>query len=247
MFVSGCVPDEALRDQYLERCSIRDLAPTSLLAPTLDGKRPAISNGWGPCARVRDVAGRHQAERPASSVSHVDFGFDATRLYVRVDFPGRAIDLLASGREVSLKFVTPAGVRFSVRQEGGRLTGSFWDRLTAEPHWAPRGPGGAAIAAGTILELAIPLVDLGLAVGQTTAFFVAIYEAAARSSDIPQTVRSSSWFPTRCSRRVCGGPEASILRVRILGRLPLKSLRKPCTGGVCERYLSSLIMYVILT
>jgi hypothetical protein len=76
-----------------------------------------------------------------------------------------------------LKFVTPAGVRFSVRQDVGRLTASFWDRLIAEPHWAHRGAGGATIAAGTIFELAIPFADLGLAAGQTAAFFVAIYDA----------------------------------------------------------------------
>jgi hypothetical protein len=152
--------------------------PTSLLAPTLDGEETSYFEWLGAgTLEVRDVAGAmHQAERPASSVSLVHFGFDAGRLYVRVDFPGRAIDVLAGGREVSLKFVTPAGVRFSVREDGGRFTGGFWDRLVAEPHWAPRGPGGAVIAAGTILELAIPLVDLGLAAGQTTAFFVAIYE-----------------------------------------------------------------------
>jgi len=152
--------------------------PTSLLAPTLDGEETSYFEWLGAgTLEVRDVAGAmHQAERPPSSVSLVHFGFDASRLYVRVDFPGRAIDLLGSGREVSLKFVSPAGVRFSVRQDAGRLTGAFWDRLIAEPHWAPRGPGGAAIAAGTILELAIPLIDLGLAAGQTTAFFVAVYE-----------------------------------------------------------------------
>ena len=47
------------------------------------------------------------------------------------------------------------------------MTGRFWDRRDAEPHWVERGSGGAAVAVGTILELAIPLADLWLAAGQT--------------------------------------------------------------------------------
>jgi alpha-amylase/alpha-mannosidase (GH57 family) len=173
------VPDELfVTNISTVALSATQTLPTSFLAPTLDGEETSYFE-WLAAGRleVRNVAGAmHQAERPSSSVSLVLFGFDARRLYVRVDFPVRAIDLLASGRELSLKFVTPAGVRFSVRQEAGRLVAGFWDRLVAAPHWAERGPGGAAVAVGTVLELAIPLVDLGLTVGQTTAFFVAIYE-----------------------------------------------------------------------
>jgi len=152
--------------------------PISLLSPALDGEETSYFE-WLGAGRleVRDVAGAmHQIDRPAAAVSLVQFGFDAERLFVRVDCPGRAIDLLSTGRELSLKFVNPAGVRFSVRQDSGRLTASFWDRLSAEPHWAHRGPGGAAIAAGTLFELALPLADLGLAAGQTAAFFVAVYD-----------------------------------------------------------------------
>ena len=152
--------------------------PTALLAPTLDGEETSYFEWLGAgVLEAREVAGAmHQSERRPATVSLVHFGFDRKRLYVRVDVPGRAVDLLASGHELSLKFVSPAGVRFSVRQEASRLTGSFWDRQDAEPHWAERGPGGASVAAGTILELALPLHDLGLSEGQTAGFFVAVYD-----------------------------------------------------------------------
>jgi hypothetical protein len=152
--------------------------PISFLSPTLDGEETSYFE-WLGAGRldVREVAGAmHQIDRPAAAVSLVQFGFDAERLFVRVDVPGRAIDVLGSGRELSLKFVNPFGVRFSVRQDEGRLSASFWDRLSGEPHWARRGAGGATIAAGTILELAIPLADLGVAAGGMTAFFVAVYD-----------------------------------------------------------------------
>ena len=153
--------------------------PTALLAPVLDGEETSYFEWLGAgVLEVLEVAGAmHQTDRRPSAVSLVHFGFGAERLYVRVDTAARAIDLLAGGRELSVKFVTPAGVRFSVRQAGGRLTGRFWDRRQeAEPHWVERGPGGAALAAGTSLELAIPLSDLGVSAGQPLEFFLAIYD-----------------------------------------------------------------------
>ena len=150
--------------------------PTMLLAPALDGEETSYFEWRGAgVLEVREVAGAmHQTDRQPAVVSLVHFGFDREHLYVRVDVAARAIDLLAGGRELSLKFITPAGVRFSVRQALGRLTGTFWDRQSPEPHWVERGPGGAAVAAGTILELAIPMADLGLAAGQPVEFFVAL-------------------------------------------------------------------------
>lgn len=97
------------------------------------------------------------------------------RFSVRIDVSGRAVDLRVGGRELSLEFVSPAGVRFSVRHADGGLAGAFWDRLASEPHWIHGGPGGATVAAGTILALAIPLADLGV---QLVAFFVGVYDEA---------------------------------------------------------------------
>jgi alpha-amylase/alpha-mannosidase (GH57 family) len=153
--------------------------PTALLTPTLDGEETSYFE-WREAGvlETREVGGAmHQSERQPMSVALVHFGFDRTRLYVRIDVSGRAVDLLAAGRELSLKFVSPAAVRFSVRQKAGRLVASFWDRHDAEPHWLERGPGGALVAAGTILELAVPLADLGLNAGQTAGFFIAVYDA----------------------------------------------------------------------
>jgi alpha-amylase/alpha-mannosidase (GH57 family) len=152
--------------------------PTGRVSPTLDGEETSYFE-WLGAGRLetRDVAGAmHQSERQPSSISLVHFAFDSTRLFVRVDTTRPTIDLLADGRELSLKFVTPTGVRFSIRQVAGRLRGSFWDRQDTEPHWSERGPGAAAVAAGSIAELAIPLADLGVAPSQPVSFFVAIYD-----------------------------------------------------------------------
>ena len=154
-------------------------APTVRLAPILDGEETSYFEWLGAgVLEVREVAGAmHQTDKKPALVTLIHFGFDADRLYVRVDTTGRVLDLLAGARELSLKFMTPAGVRFSVRQTAGRLTGTLWNRLDAEPHWTERGPGGAAVAAGTILEIAIPWPDLGVSAGQLVGFFVAIDDA----------------------------------------------------------------------
>jgi alpha-amylase/alpha-mannosidase (GH57 family) len=176
------VPDELFISNISTTSpSATQTSPTALLAPTLDGEETSYFEWLGAgLLETREVAGAmHQSERRAVSVVLVHFGFGREHLFVRVDVSGRAADLLAGGRELSLKFVSPAGVRFSVRQEAGRVTGTFWDRRDSAPHWVERGTGGASVAAGTILELAIPLSALGGSAGQTVGFFVALYDDQA--------------------------------------------------------------------
>jgi alpha-amylase/alpha-mannosidase (GH57 family) len=154
--------------------------PTTLLTPTLDGEETSYFEWLGAgTLEIREVAGAmHQIDRRPAVISLVHFGFDLERLFVRVDCVARVLDLLADGRELSLKFFTPGGLRFSVRQRLGRVTGSFWDRQAVEPYWLERGPGGAMVAAGTVLELAVPFRDLGLIPDQPVAFFVAVFDDA---------------------------------------------------------------------
>ena len=166
--------------------------PTALLTPRLDGEATSYFEWLGAgTLEIHDVAGAmHQSERRAALVTMLYFVFDRQQLYVRVDGTQRIVDLLAGDRELSLKFVTPFGVRFTVRQSEGRLVGTFWDRRTiggkgVAPSngapWIERGPGGAAVAAGSVLEVALPLADLGISEGQPVAFFVAIYDGATRA------------------------------------------------------------------
>jgi alpha-amylase/alpha-mannosidase (GH57 family) len=174
--------------------------PAGLLAPTLDGEETSYFE-WLEAGRleVRDVAGAmHQTDRPAALINLVQFGFDRKHLYVRLDGARRLVDLLAEGYEFSLKFLQPDGVRFSIRARDGLVSGVYWDHRTGPPRWVERGPGGSVVAAGTVLEIAVPLDDLHLrargpsavgapaagvpaagapAVDGRVAFFVAVYDA----------------------------------------------------------------------
>ncbi len=153
--------------------------PTALIAPRLDGEETSYFEWLGAGTfEVREAAGgaMHQTDAAPSSVALLHFGFDRERLFVRIDTAREAIDLLAEGAEFSLKFLAPAGVRYSVQQVGGRLTGSFWDRQPTEPLWVERGPGLAQIGVGSILELALPFADLRVGPSAPVAFFVAMYQ-----------------------------------------------------------------------
>jgi alpha-amylase/alpha-mannosidase (GH57 family) len=161
-------------------------APTGLIAPTLDGEETSYFEWLGAgMLEVRDAAGAmHQADRQPSLVSRIRFGFDTERLFVCVTGTRRLLDLLAEGYEFSLNFHEPEGVRFSVLETLGRLRGAFWDHLTP-PSQVERGPGGARLGVGRLLELAIPLADLRQlsapsddALPTAVAFFLTVRNAA---------------------------------------------------------------------
>jgi alpha-amylase/alpha-mannosidase (GH57 family) len=159
--------------------------PTALFTPTLDGEETSYFEWLGAGSlEIRDTAGAmHQATRREPLLTLVHFGFDEDHLYVRVDATRPMVDLLADGYELSLKFLQPDSVRFSVRQAQGRLTGLYWERhlvaqagQAARAQWLERGPGHAVVAAGTVLEVGLPLADLGItARGTAIAFFIAVY------------------------------------------------------------------------
>ncbi len=171
------VPDELFVSNISAgTTSLCHTPPTARLAPTIDGEDTSYFEWLGAgCVEVREVVGAmHQTERHAPLVTLVRYGFDAERLYIRLDGTRPVRELLAAGYEASFKFLTPEGVRFSVRETSGRLTGVFWDHRPEEtPRWVKRGPASAVVAAGTVLEVALPLADLGGATA--VSFFVAMY------------------------------------------------------------------------
>ena len=118
----------------------------------------------------------HQASRRSSILTLVRFGFGRTpeRLFVRLDSDRPLADLLADGYTFSLKFLEPAGVRFEVRTAHGQVVGTFWDRAQTGDRWIERATRGAAVAAGTILEAALPLAELASSAGARVAFFIEV-------------------------------------------------------------------------
>jgi alpha-amylase/alpha-mannosidase (GH57 family) len=183
------VPDELFTTNISTGSTVGlQVQPTALLSPTVDGEETSYFEWLGAGSfEVRAVAGAmHQVERVPPVLTVIQFGFDRERLFVRIDAERPLVDVLAAGREVSLKFLVPEGVRYSVRQTFGRVTGAFWDRGHAEATWTERGPGGTTLAVGTVLELAVPLAELGAVAGTALSFFVAMYQAEVETERHPE-------------------------------------------------------------
>jgi alpha-amylase/alpha-mannosidase (GH57 family) len=156
-------------------------APMALLAPTLDGEDTSYFEWLGAgTLEIRDEGypggAMHQASRPPSILTLVQFGFarSPSRLFVRLDADRPVADLLAEGYAFSLKFLQPAGVRFMVRLMDGQVVGTFWDRAAGGDGWTELGRRGASIAAGTILEVSLPLAALTSDADAQVAFFVVV-------------------------------------------------------------------------
>jgi alpha-amylase/alpha-mannosidase (GH57 family) len=160
--------------------------PTAFLSPTIDGEETSYFEWLGAGAlEIREAGGTmHQAQRREPILTVLQFGFprERDRLFVRLDTRRRLAELLADGHSFSLKFLQPSGVRYVVRMlTQGRIEGTFWDQAH-DNRWVERGPGAAAVAVGTVLELAIPLADLGAGAAARVAFVVAA--AAADHTEI---------------------------------------------------------------
>ena len=85
--------------------------------------------------------------------------------------------LLADGLAFSVTFLKPEGLRFVLSQRSGRLGGTFSEKAPGAPGWVDRGPGGASSACGTVIEVALPLRELGVTAGAPLSFVVAVHDA----------------------------------------------------------------------
>jgi alpha-amylase/alpha-mannosidase (GH57 family) len=157
------VPDELFVSNISAERRAVETTPTALLTPTLDGEATSYFEWLGAgTMEVRKVAGTmHRSDSPESILTLVQFGFDRDYLYVRLDGARPMVQILGEGLRVSLKFRAPAGFRLSVRGKVGD----------------PIGVPGARAAAGTILELRLPLAALGLQPGDAVAFVVMLTDA----------------------------------------------------------------------
>ena len=143
----------AVRQQHLGRhgASAQTPADGTHLRRRSTARSRATSSGWAP--GTLEVAGRRRGHAPgrarrAGLMTLVRFGFDRSGCTCGSTRRGRLVDLLADGLEFSLKFLQPAGVRFSVRGVQGRA-GHCWDRGAGAAGdaaaWVERGQGGATV------------------------------------------------------------------------------------------------------
>jgi hypothetical protein len=103
----------------------------------------------------------------AGLIAHIDFGFDAQRLFVRIDATGPARLHLSAVEEIVLRFLEPAETAVS-------LTGLDQPSLRVELARGGQAAGAHACQAALdeVVEVELPLSDLGLKSGDGVSFIV---------------------------------------------------------------------------
>ncbi|MBS1817731.1 MAG: hypothetical protein JSU08_07370 [Acidobacteria bacterium] len=148
--------------------------PTALIRPRIDGEETSYFEwlGAGSLA-IRSVAGAmHQIDHQ-HLVAQIQFGFDASTLYLRVDMERPAAAVLAEGWSVRLTFIEPVALRVCCRRSEGGVDARLEQREL--DGWTPRQTPCEA-AAGRILEVSIPVAGFGDLQRQQVSFFLALHE-----------------------------------------------------------------------
>lgn len=170
------IPEELFVSNISSAAATDEVAvPTGLVSPVVDGESTSYFE-WLGAGRldVRDVAGAmHQADRDPSLLTQVHFGFGGAELFLRLDAHRPALAWLGEGRSVVVSFLAPTQTRLTCRLVEGRVA-AFLD----DAREASRGQSDVRVAAGSILELAVPLERLSADATGSLSFFVAVHGAA---------------------------------------------------------------------
>jgi alpha-amylase/alpha-mannosidase (GH57 family) len=129
---------------------------TRLLAPHIDGEVSSYFEwlGAGEVEILNPGGAMHQTDPRARLIAGIRFGFDRRFLFVRLDADRPAVEALG-GHVLGLTFLRPEGWRFEIRRSGGTTAVRVLQGgRPAERAW---GELGGRAAAGTVVELAIPL------------------------------------------------------------------------------------------
>ena len=149
--------------------------PTGFVQPVIDGEVTDYFEWVGAgCVEGTSVAGAmHQVAERAQGIGVVEFGFDDSHLFVRVDGSSSVREMLANGCVVLLRFLKPAGLRVSLANVRGQLETTV-SRMSGNQAWVPVQESGIRTAVGEVAELAVPFATLGARTGDRVALFVLV-------------------------------------------------------------------------
>ncbi|HET6958106.1 MAG TPA: glycoside hydrolase family 57 protein [Vicinamibacterales bacterium] len=142
--------------------------PIGWLAPRVDGRDSSYFE-WlhaGVFEVQRTAGAMHQIDVAPAVIERVRFGFSPDTFCVRFDGPGAMDEQLQAGREVTLAFLRPEGVKITARL--GSDNGCYVNHDLV----------GAAV--GQALELVVPLSVLGVGPGGLLSFSVVVSERGPR-------------------------------------------------------------------
>jgi alpha-amylase/alpha-mannosidase (GH57 family) len=143
--------------------------PIGWLAPRVDGQDSGYFE-WlnaGLFEVQRTAGAMHQIDAAPAVIDRVRFGFSRDAFCVRFDGPGAMDEQLAAGREVTLAFLRPEGVKITATRHGSD-NGCYVNHELV------------AAAAGQALELMVPVSVLGVGPGELLSFSVVVAERGPR-------------------------------------------------------------------
>jgi alpha-amylase/alpha-mannosidase (GH57 family) len=162
--------------------------PTGLVHPTIDGEVTSYFEWVGAgCVDGASAAGAmHQvADRPAG-LSLIEFGFDLSNLYLRIDGTRPMSSILGSGFAVAVRFLKPAGVRVTVQLGSEPGSEPRLERRAEDGSWRAEAVPGLLAATNRISELQIPFAALGVRAPETVAFVVILTKDATEVEHHPR-------------------------------------------------------------
>ena len=184
------VPDELFVSNISTTQAIQEEQPPSAwLSPTIDGEATSYFEwlGAGTFEVPVHQGAMHQTGTAARVLTRLLFGFSPSHLFVRLDGERRLADLMAEGHGFSLTFLHPSRQRLEVEPSGRAI-------------WSGASGPRARVAAGTVLELAIPLQDLEARAGEPVAFFVSASLPAGPAAQDVGTVSGAAGDSGRRAR-----------------------------------------------
>jgi hypothetical protein len=176
------VPDELFMSNISGGAPGGDTAPSGFISPTLDGEETSYFEwlGAGALEISETVGTMHQADQRSDILTGVQYGFDAEHFYCRLDADRRLGDLLGAGHCCAVTFLRPRVLRFRIWTRDGGVRVTLSERSDGSLGWVDRESPRLRVAAGTLVEAAVPLEDLGVTRGSPLAFFVSVTDPDGR-------------------------------------------------------------------
>ncbi len=159
-------------------------APLGFMRPTLDGE-PTQFYEWYAAGHFRLAAGGGAMHRAGGLASDLYYGFDATHLYLRLDFAARRPPGAATDLTLELLAPRPLQLRVHGLEPGERMV-SVEAGAGARPEAATPVPlAGSACRIGSVLELALPFASLSLKPGEGVDLVIHLGAAGEPGETLP--------------------------------------------------------------
>jgi hypothetical protein len=161
--------------------------PTGFIRPAIDGEITSYFEWIGAgCVEAAAAGGAmHQVSDRPAGITLIEFGFDLSTLYLRVDGTRPMGELLQGGLALTIRFLKPSGARLVLGQDG-RTVGVRLQRRGRSTDWRNADCPGLEAAAGRVAEIRVPFAGLGVQTGDRVAFFVLLTRGGTELEQHPR-------------------------------------------------------------